>query len=95
MQAVEAPRVMQLSYAPELNPVERFFRELRPAIEGRLHSGPADQAGYAGADPEVWQVDSVRVRQPCGWSWIREALTNLADALYYEYQAELRREGLI
>lgn len=29
MQAVDAPQVVQPLYAPELNPVERFFRELR------------------------------------------------------------------
>ena len=33
MQAVDAPQVVQPPYAPELNPVERFFRELRRAIE--------------------------------------------------------------
>ena len=29
MQAVAAPQVVQPPYAPELNPVERFFQELR------------------------------------------------------------------
>ena len=37
MQAVDAPQVVQPPYAPELNPVERFFRELRRAIEGRVY----------------------------------------------------------
>ena len=37
MQAVDAPRVVQPPYAPELNPVERFFRELRRAVEGRVY----------------------------------------------------------
>lgn len=75
MQAVEAPRVVQSPYAPELNPVECFFRKLRRIIEGRVHSGPA---GHAGADSEAWQTDPARVRQLCGWSWSREVLTNLS-----------------
>ncbi len=60
MQAVDAPQVVQPAYAPELNPVERFFRELRRAVEGRVY-------------PD-------RVRQLCGWTWIREALTALPIA---------------
>ncbi len=37
MQAVEAPQIVQPAYAPELNPVERLFKELRRAIEGRSY----------------------------------------------------------
>ena len=36
MQAIEVHRVVQPPYAPERNPVECFFRELRRAIEGRV-----------------------------------------------------------
>ena len=49
---MDAPRVVQPPYAPELNPVARFFRELRRALEGRVHSDPAGPTGRAGADPE-------------------------------------------
>ncbi len=38
MQVVDAPQVVQPPYAPELNPVERFCRELRRALEGRVYS---------------------------------------------------------
>ena len=34
MQAVDAPQVVQPPYAPEPDPVERFFRELRRARNG-------------------------------------------------------------
>lgn len=34
---MDAPRVVQLSSAPEPNPVERFFRKLRRAVEGRVY----------------------------------------------------------
>lgn len=36
-QTVDAPQVVQPPYAPELNPVECFFRELRRAIKGRVY----------------------------------------------------------
>ena len=77
MQAVAAPRVVQPSYAPELNPVERFFRELRRALEGRIYADL--QAKQDALEPilKAWQADPKRVRQLCGWHWIREALTNL------------------
>lgn len=74
MQAVDVPRVVQPPYAPEPNPVERFFRELRRAVEGRVH--PTLQARQDALQPvlEAWQADPQRVRQLCGWDWIREAL---------------------
>ena len=34
MQVIGAPQVVQPSYTPELNPVERFFQELRPGPWG-------------------------------------------------------------
>ena len=69
--------MVQPSYAPELNPVERFFRELRRAIEGRIYADL--QAKQDALEPilKAWQADPKRVRQLCGWCWIREALTNL------------------
>ncbi len=77
MQAVEVPQVVQPPYAPELNPVERFFRELRRAIEGRVY--PDLQAKQDALEPVLkgWQADPKRVRQLCGWSWIRDALGSL------------------
>ncbi len=37
MQAIEAPQVVPPPYAPELNPVERFFQELRRALGDRVY----------------------------------------------------------
>ncbi len=72
-----APRVVQPPYAPELNPVARFFRELRRAIEGRVY--PDLQAKQAALEPilKAWQADPARVRQLCGWDWIRDTLKAL------------------
>ena len=83
MQAVDAPRVVQPPYAPELNPVERFFRELRRALEGRVY--PTLQAKQAALEPilQAWQADPERVKKLCGWSWIQEALEALPAALFH------------
>ena len=77
MQALAAPQVVQPSYAPELNPVERFFQELRRALGDRVY--PTLEAKKAVLEPILrdWQVHPERVRQLCGWEWIREALTAL------------------
>ncbi|MXZ41569.1 MAG: hypothetical protein F4Z18_07280 [Caldilineaceae bacterium SB0666_bin_21] len=74
---MDAPRVVQPSYAPELNPVERFFRELRRTVEGRVY--PDLQAKQAALELilKAWQADPARVRQLCGWDWIRDALEAL------------------
>ena len=79
MQAVDAPQVVQPPYAPELNPVERFFRELRRAVEGRVY--PTLQAKQAALEPilKAWQTDPERVQRLCGWKWIRKALKDLPD----------------
>ena len=37
MQAIEALQVVQPSYAPEPDPVERFFQELRRALGDRMY----------------------------------------------------------
>ena len=76
MQAVDAPRVPP-PCAPALNPVERFFRALRWAIGGRVY--PDLQVQQDALEPilQAWQADPERVRQLCGWAWIRKALTKL------------------
>ena len=72
-----APQVVQPPHAPARNPVERFFRELRRAIEGRVY--PTLQAKQEALEPvlEAWQADPKRVKRLCGWPWIRKALKNL------------------
>ncbi len=74
--AVGAPQGVQPPYAPELNPVERFFQELR-ALGDRVY--PTLEAKQAALEPtlKAWQADPARVRQLCGWRWIRDTLTAL------------------
>jgi hypothetical protein len=77
LQALAAPQVVQPPYAPELNPVERFFQELRRALGDRVY--PTLEAKKEALEPilRAWQADPARVRQLCGWGWIRETLTDL------------------
>ena len=62
MQAIEAPQVVQPPYAPELNPVERFFQELRRALGDRVY--PTLEAKQAALEPllRAWQADPERVQ---------------------------------
>ena len=54
--------------------VEYFFREPRRALEGPVY--PTLRAKKEVLEPilRAWQADPARVRQLCGWRWIREAL---------------------
>ena len=76
-QAIEAPQVVPPPYAPELNPVARFFQELRrPWGTGSI---PTLEAKQEALEPilRAWHADPERVKQLCGWRWIREALPDL------------------
>jgi hypothetical protein len=74
VRAVGLPLVVQPVAAPELNPAERVFEEVRRQVEGRVYATLAEKiaavetylAGLAAA-PE-------RVRALAGWRWIRTAL---------------------
>jgi len=70
------------AYAPELNPAERVFEEIRRAVEGRV---------YADLEAKVQAVEAIltdlaghpdRVRRLAAWSWIAEALTQLPPPLH-------------
>ena len=74
MQAIGASQVVQPSYVPELNPVECFFQELRRALGDRVYPTPEAKKEVLGLILKAWQADLARVRQLCGWLWIREAL---------------------
>ena len=79
VQAVDAPQVVQPPYAPELNPVERFFRDLHRAIEGRVYPGLQAKKDALKPVLNAWQTDPERVRRLCGRDWIRKALEALPD----------------
>jgi transposase len=71
------PLVRQPAYAPELNPAERLFEELRRVVEGKVYD-PLD-AKVAVLEDELrqWDADPARVSRLVGWSWIVDTLNQL------------------
>jgi hypothetical protein len=68
------PLITQPPAAPELNPAERVFEELRRAVEGRTY--PTIEAKMAAVEHELQALaaDPGRLRRLTGWAWITEAL---------------------
>lgn len=77
VRAAGMPLVEQPPYAPELNPAERVFEEVRRAVEGLV---------YESLDAKVEAVERYlselaaaphRVRRLAGWEWIQQARRQL------------------
>ena len=65
------------AYSPELNPVERFFQELRRKIANRLFSSLEElEIALAEAMEEYFQ-DTEKVRQLCAYPWILEQVQGM------------------
>lgn len=68
------PLVQQPAYAPELNPAERFFEELRRVVEGKVYDTMEAKVAAIEAELREWDADPDRVRRLVGWSWIMDTL---------------------
>lgn len=77
VEAVGFPVVQQPPYAPELNPVERFFEELRRAVEGRTYGSIEEKVSAVESELHQWDADPDRVRQLVDWTWITDAVGQL------------------
>ena len=66
--------ITQPPAAPELNPAERVFEELRRAVEGRTYAALADKIAAVERELEAFAAAPDRIRRLTGWPWIREAL---------------------
>ena len=76
--AAAAPtRVFLPPAAPELNPPERVFQELRAALEGRVYPDLDAKVAAAEAALRRLAADPARVRRLTGWAWIGAALDQL------------------
>ncbi len=77
VRAVGLPLIEQPPYAPELNPAERVFEELRAGIEGIVY--PTIDAKVAAVETILAELDadSERVKQLTGWHWIMDTLHQL------------------
>lgn len=80
VRAVGLPLIAQPPYAPELNPAERVFEELRRQIEGIVY--PTLEAKVAAVETllEELDADPPRVQRLTHWHWIAEVRTELPTA---------------
>ena len=71
--------VTQPAAAPELNPAERVFQELRRAVEGLVYATLADKVAVVERELAALAADPVRLQRLTGWSWIAVTLAQLPD----------------
>ena len=79
--ALGLPRIGLPPYSLELNPAERFFAEVRQAVEGESYATLDDKVAAVQAVLEEWDADPARVRSLCGWQWIEDAVQTLPTPL--------------
>lgn len=69
--------VTQPPAAPELNPAERVFQEVRRAVEGLVYATLADKVAIVEQELAALQADPARLRRLTGWYWIANTLAQL------------------
>lgn len=74
---VGLPLIALPAYAPECNPAERVFEELRRATEGRVYADLDAKRTVADAMLTTLAADPARVRRLAGWDWIETAAASL------------------
>lgn len=74
------PLIALPPYAPELNPAERVFEEIRRTIEGRVFATLDDKVAAVEALLREWDADPARVQRLAGWAWIHTAFAQLPAA---------------
>jgi len=77
VRAVELPLIEQPPYAPELNPAERVFEQLRAGIEGIVYPTLDAKVAAVEAILEELDADPERVKRLVGWHWIADNLHRL------------------
>jgi hypothetical protein len=78
--AVRAAGPMQIRLpadAPELNPAERVFEEIRGQCEGRVDATLDAKVAAVEQFLIDLRADTVRLRRLVGWDWISKALAHL------------------
>jgi transposase len=75
LRALPTARVSLPPYAPELNPAERVFEEVRQRVGGKIYADLA--AKRAEAFLAELAAGPARVRRLCGWDWVVAALDAL------------------
>jgi hypothetical protein len=75
---VGLPLIALPPYAPECNPAERVFEEIRRASEGRVYADLAAKRSVAETVLTALAADPDRVRRLTGWDWITAAEAGLS-----------------
>ena len=63
----------QPPYAPELQPAERVFEELRRVVEGQVYASLEEKVAAVERELQALAADPERVKSLAGWHWIDEA----------------------
>jgi hypothetical protein len=77
---IELPQIALPPYAPELNPAERVFEEIRRRMEGQIDATLDDKVAAVTAIPEALAANPAQVRQLTGWAWLQDAFAQLPAA---------------
>ena len=83
VQALGVPLIGLPPYSPELNPAERFFEEVRRAVEGEPYTSLDEKVAAVQRVLEEWDADPDRLRSLCGWQWIEDAAQTRPSTLDY------------
>jgi uncharacterized protein (DUF2236 family) len=62
------------SYGQELNPVERFFGEMRKATANRIYDNIAALEKLLDKEVATWMADKERMKRLTYWRWIKEQI---------------------
>ena len=65
--------LQQPPYAPELQPAERVFEELRRVVEGQVYATLEEEVAAVERELQALAADPARVKALAGWHWIGEA----------------------
>ena len=60
------------SYSPELNPVERFYGEIRKSTANRIFQSIDSQENIIYKEVSSWMSDTIKTKKLCAYSWILE-----------------------
>ena len=60
------------SYSPQLNPVERFYGEIRKSTANRVFQSIESQESIISKEVALWMDNTIRTKKLCGYSWILE-----------------------
>jgi hypothetical protein len=79
---VGLPLVVQPVAAPELNPAERVFEEIRRRVEGRVYATLTDKIALVETYLKELVAAPERLRSLAGWAWIQTALQPTQNTIH-------------